>query len=148
LPTLLIADANPAVLEAPMRPKPVAELAGIRIGGNLSYSSFLNYVEADQIAAVRFDEQGAGVTFVTQAGDKGRSNVVPDKDLFETLNKHNVDVSIERADLSNAGLANLAPPVIGALILVGLITLFQRNSSVGFGGGANPMTFGKSKAKV
>jgi hypothetical protein len=86
-----------------MRPKAV-DVVGIRIGGNLSYTSFLNYVEVDQIAAVRFDEQGSGVTFVTLLGDKGRTNVIPDKDLFETLTKHNVDVSIERADLTNAGL--------------------------------------------
>jgi len=124
-----------------------------------AYSTFLEAVQTDQVEKVSFSADGRQVLCIDKDGNRHEALILPEQsaDIIKELTKHNVLFAVQPPQQANAGnavlgvLGNLAVPVA---ILAGLSFLSSRNSGGGGmpgggpGGGMNPFSVGKSKAKV
>jgi len=120
----------------------------LAIQGNLSYTQFMNQVNAGAIRALNIAEDGRSAVYLATDGGKGGVQLIPDPDLLTNMQKLGVELSVQRANVPS-GLEQLLPSLLVPLLLVGLYALFSRGGGgAGFGGGANPMQMGKSKVRI
>ena len=120
----------------------------LAVGGNLSYTMFMRYVNEGMIKAVNIAEDGRSAAYLSSDGGRGSVQLIPDPDLLTTLQKLGVELSVARSQVPN-GFEQLLPSLLVPLLLVGLYALFSRGpGGTGFGGGANPMQMGKSKVRI
>ncbi len=109
----------------------------------LSYSEFLQEVEADKVQSVELEDNVISGSYKTGA-EKFKTIAPDDKDLIETLRKHGVAISVrEPSDQTSYAivLANILP----FLLVFGLWIFLMRQVQMGAGKG---MSFGKSRAKL
>ena len=113
----------------------------------VTYSSFLNQVESGQVESVIFEGQEM---VVTQGSGERYVVVLPsvgDFDLLDTLK--DADVSVEgKMPEEQSFWAQLLIASLPILIIIAVFLLFMRQMQGGMGGRGNPMTFGKSKARL
>ena len=113
----------------------------------VAYSTFLNQVEAGQIASVVFEGQELKVT---RHNGERNGVVLPsvgDGRLLETLKDAGVEVE-GKVPEERSFLAQLLLASFPILIIIAVFMLFMRQMQGGMGGRGNPMTFGKSKARL
>ena len=112
-----------------------------------SYSSFLTAVQAGQVQSVVFE--GGEVIVTPQNGDVFKVVLpsVPDRRLMDTLLGANVDVE-GRVPEEQSFWAQLLIACLPILVIIAVIMLLMRQMQGGIGGRGNPMTFGKSKARL
>lgn len=116
----------------------------------LNYSAFVTAVAQGEIKNITIN--GEEITGSKKDG-KSFETVRPainDDELMPLLRKHEVDVQAKPPE--RQGIASqLLVAAFPILLIIGLIWLFARSmgggSGAGMGGGRNPMSFGKSKAK-
>ena len=112
------------------------------MGREISYSDFLNKVEAGQVAAVRLDGERVYVTSVDgvsfQTVQPRNTDVLPD------LREHGVE--IQAAPQEQSGIMSALGLWLPFLLLIGVWIFFMNRMQGGGRGGA--MGFGKSKAKL
>ncbi len=116
---------------------------------SLNYSEFVTAVADNQISSVKIDgekitgEKKNGSEFSTIRPD------VTDDELMPMLREHKVTVEGAAPERQSI-LMQLLIASFPILLIIGLFMLFMRNmqGGVGGGGGRNPMSFGKSKAKM
>jgi cell division protease FtsH len=109
------------------------------------YSKFISEVESGRVENVRLTADRTQAIAVNPDGQSVLVNLPNDPQLFDTLTKNGVDISI--VPQSDEGfwfraLSSLAFPI---LLLVGLFLLLRRAQN---GPGNQAMNFGKSKARV
>lgn len=107
----------------------------------MSYSRFLEFVNSGTITSVNLKEGGAAnFRGINPAGlFYGQVNLAgPVEQFVELCQKNNIDLSITYNDPNQADYSQIAIKSVAALVLVGIVALFQRNSTVGFGGGLDP----------
>ena len=112
-----------------------------------TYSDFLSQVEAGQVRSAVFE--GGEITVTPTTGEVFRVVLpsVPDPALIDTLLRANVDVE-GRMPEEQSFWAQLLMACLPILILIAVFMLFMRQMQGGLGGRGNPMTFGKSKARL
>ena len=112
------------------------------MGREISYSDFLNRVEAGQVASVRLDGERVYVTSVDgvafQTVQPRNTDVLPD------LREHGVE--IQAAPQEQSGIMSALGLWLPFLLLIGVWIFFMNRMQGGGRGGA--MGFGKSKAKL
>ncbi len=112
-----------------------------------SYSSFIKQVRTGQIGSVTFE----GAEIVVTRKNKERYKVVlpsvEDPRLLDDLLNANVDVE-GRMPEEQSFWAQLLIASFPILIIIAVFMLFMRQMQGGLGGRGNPMTFGKSKARL
>ncbi|MDO5768522.1 MAG: ATP-dependent zinc metalloprotease FtsH [Psychrobacter sp.] len=115
---------------------------------NLNYSEFVTAVSNNQIAKVEIDgEQIKGEKKNGSAFETIRP-AVTDNELMPLLRKHEVNVQGAAPERQSI-LMQLLIASFPVLLIIGLFLFFMRNMQGGGGrGGAGPMSFGKSKAKM
>ncbi len=112
------------------------------MGREISYSDFLNRVEAGQVAAVRLDGERVYVTSVDGAAFQ---TVQPrNTDVLPDLREHGVE--IQAAPQEQSGIMSALGLWLPFLLLIGVWIFFMNRMQGGGRGGA--MGFGKSKAKL
>ena len=112
-----------------------------------SYSAFLTAVEAGQVQSAVFE--GGEVVVTPKAGEVFKV-VLPsigDPKLMDTLLRGNVEVE-GRMPEEQSFWAQLLIACFPILIILAVLMLFMRQMQGGIGGRGNPMTFGKSKARL
>ena len=111
------------------------------------YSAFIEQVEAGEIAEVVFQGQEMLVT----PNNRERFSVVlpsvEDTKLLDTLLGAGVDV-VGKMPEEQSFWAQLFIASLPILIIIAVFMLFMRQAQGGMGGRGNPMTFGKSKARL
>ena len=113
----------------------------------VAYSTFLNQVEAGQIASVVFEGQELKVTRINGERNEVVLPSVGDGRLLETLKDAGVEVE-GKVPEERSFLAQLLLASFPILIIIAVFMLFMRQMQGGMGGRGNPMTFGKSKARL
>ena len=111
------------------------------------YSSFIKQVRAGQIASVTFE--GAEIV-VTRKNNDRYLVVLPsveDPRLLDDLLNADVDVEGKLPE-EQSFWAQLLIASFPILIIIAVFMLFMRQMQGGLGGRGNPMTFGKSKARL
>ena len=113
--------------------------------GEIDYSTFIADVKNGQVASV--DIQGKTITGKMTDG-KGFTTYSPDYDsgLMGDLLNNGVDIQAKPAEKSGL-LMQIFISWFPMLLLIGVWIFFMRQMQGG-GGGKNPMSFGKSKAKM
>jgi len=112
------------------------------MGREISYSDFLNRVEAGQVAAVRLDGERV---FVTSVDGAAFQTIQPrGNDVIPDLREHNVE--IQAAPQEQSGFMSALGLWLPFLLLIGVWIFFMNRMQGGGRGGA--MGFGKSKAKL
>merc|ERR1719258_391900 len=122
-----------------------------------AYSTFLEAVQTDQVEKVSFSADGRQVLCIDKDGNRHEALILPEQsaDIIKELTKHNVLFAVQPPQQPNAGnavlgvLGNLAVPVA----ILAALAFFSSRSGGGMpgggpGGGMNPFSVGKSKAKV
>lgn len=112
-----------------------------------SYSSFIKQVRTGQIGSVTFE--GAEIV-VTRKNNERYKVVLPsveDPRLLDDLLNANVDVEGSMPE-EQSFWAQLLIASFPILIIIAVFMLFMRQMQGGLGGRGNPMTFGKSKARL
>ena len=113
----------------------------------VTYSSFLKQVESGQVESVVFEGQEI---VVTRHGGERYVVVLPsvgDFSLLETLKDAGVNVEGKMPE-EQSFWAQLLIASLPILIIIAVFLLFMRQMQGGMGGRGNPMTFGKSKARL
>ena len=118
-------------------------------GKEVTYSRFLDEVNADSIKSVQFtDDSSGGVTvlrFVRRDNSEGVAYGPYDRDLVNQLVKHKVDINQEKPS-SGPSLVYVLINVLPWLLFIGIWVYFMRQMQQGGGKGA--MSFGRSRAKL
>ena len=112
------------------------------------YSSFIKEVKGGQVQTVTFTGQELIVAKVN--GDAQYKVVlpsVPDPKLIDELLSANVNV-VGQMPEEQSFWAQLLIASFPILIIIAVFMLFMRQMQGGIGGRGNPMTFGKSKARL
>ena len=112
-----------------------------------AYSAFLQEVETGQIASVVFEGQEI---IVTRMNSERYVVVLPsvgDYSLLDTLKDAGVGVEGKMPE-EQSFWAQLLIASFPILIIIAVFMLFMRQMQGGMGGRGNPMTFGKSKARL
>ena len=112
-------------------------------GAELTYSGFMDQVEAGQVSEVTI--QGETVTGRTSAGNDFRTIVPSDANVTAALREHNVQISARPATEGGMSLLGVLISWFPMLLLIGVWIFFMRQMQ---GGGRGAMGFGKSKAKL
>ena len=112
-----------------------------------SYSAFLAAVEAGQVQSAVFE--GGEVIVTPKAGEVFKVVLpsVDDPKLMDVLLRSNVEVE-GRVPEEQSFWAQLLIACFPILIILAVLMLFMRQMQGGLGGRGNPMTFGKSKARL
>ena len=111
------------------------------------YSDFMDEVQAGQVESVVFEGQEM---IVTRTSNERYLVVLPsvgDDQLMDTLLAANVDVEGKMPE-EQSFWAQLLIASFPILIIIAVFMLFMRQMQGGMGGRGNPMTFGKSKARL
>ena len=112
-----------------------------------TYSKFLAQVEAGQVQSAVFE--GGEITVTPKSG-ANFTVVMPsvgDPALIDTLLRAGVEVQ-GRMPEEQGFWAQLLFACLPILIIIAVFMLFMRQMQGGLGGRGNPMTFGKSKARL
>ena len=116
---------------------------------DVDYGTFLTMVEDGEVAEVQIE--GNYINFTTKNGTENnvyRTGVIDDPQLVERLHNENIQFSKviprEMSPLLSFLMFWILPLVI--FILIG--RYFSKKMMEKMGGGASPMSFGKSKAKI
>ena len=117
---------------------------------SMNYSAFVTEVAEGKIKNVTFD--GEEITGTKVNGDNFETvrPAISDDELMPLLRKNNVEIQGTAPEKQGIG-SQLLIAAFPFLLIVGLIFLFMRGMGGGSGGGVggrNPMSFGKSKAKM
>ena len=113
----------------------------------VAYSTFLNQVDTGQVASVVFQGQEIQVTPVNGEPYLVVLPSVADGNLMPTLKNAGVGVEGKMPE-EQSFWAQLLIASFPILIIIGVFMLFMRQMQGGMGGRGNPMTFGKSKARL
>jgi len=113
----------------------------------LAYSTFMDQVEAGQINSVVFEGQEMVVTRGTNEVVTVVLPSVEDEKLIDTLLASGVNVEGKMPEEQSIW-AQLLIASFPILIIIAVFMLFMRQMQGGMGGRGNPMTFGKSKARL
>ena len=111
------------------------------------YSDFMDEVQAGQVESVVFEGQEM---IVTRTSNELYVVVLPsieDDRLMDTLLEKQVDVEGKMPE-EQSFWAQLLIASFPILIIIAVFMLFMRQMQGGMGGRGNPMTFGKSKARL
>lgn len=120
-------------------------------GGQVTYTRFLEGVNAHDIERVRVAADGRTAEFLTSEGTRGAVNLFNDPNLFKLLQDNQVDLSVMPPDQAGAALFGILNTLAFPLILFGGLFLINRSRMNGAGGGPdgmNPFNMGKSKARI
>ena len=116
----------------------------------LNYSAFVTAVSEGQVKKIEIDGEEITGTKIDGANFETIRPAINDNELMPLLRKHNVEV--QGAAPERQGIfTQLLIAAFPILLIIGLFWLFTRGmggGSGGIGGGRNPMSFGKSKAKM
>lgn len=116
----------------------------------LNYSAFVTAVAEGQVKKIEIDGEEITGTKVNGSHFETIRPAINDNELMPLLRKHNVEV--QGAAPERQGIfTQLFIAAFPILLIIGLIWFFSRGMSGGTGGGIggrNPMSFGKSKAKM
>ncbi len=109
---------------------------------DVPYSSFLSYVEANQVAAVEIQDKDT-ITFALK-NNMTASTRIPydDVKLMETLKEHNVQVT---GTVKGVSFLQIILQLLPWVIFIGFTVMLWRQTRGGVGG--NVMAFSKSRAK-
>ncbi|OOR89437.1 cell division protein FtsH [Moraxella caviae] len=124
-----------------------------RTGGDadaLNYSAFVTAVAEGQIKEVKIDGEEISGTKVNGSKFETVRPAVTDNELMPLLREHDVEIQGTAPERQGLG-TQLLIAAFPILLIIGLFWLFARGMSGGGGaglGGRNPMSFGKSKAKM
>ena len=115
-------------------------------GKTLSYSEFIQQVEANQVEKVTIS--GQSIRGVDRSGGSFET-VLPvyDDKLMDTLLHHSVQVVGEKPE-KQGFFTQLLLASLPILIIIAVFMFFMRQMQGGAGGRGGPMAFGKSKAKL
>ena len=107
---------------------------------SLSYSDFLNMIESGSITEITI--QGDSISGMSVRGPF-KTFVPKDPDLIKLLRSNGVKISVKPAE--DSSLFHVFVSWVPMLLLIGVwLFLMQRMQ----GGGGNPLSFGKSKARL
>ena len=111
------------------------------------YSNFLDKVQAGEIQSAVFE--GGEIIVTPNAGEvfKVVMPSVGDPALMDVLLRANVNVEGKMPE-EQSFWVQLLINCLPILIIIGVLMLFMRQVQGGLGGRGNPMTFGKSKARL
>ena len=111
------------------------------------YSNFLDKVQAGEIQSAVFE--GGEIIVTPNAGEVFKVVLpsVGDPALMDVLLRANVNVEGKMPD-EQSFWVQLLINCLPILIIIGVLMLFMRQVQGGLGGRGNPMTFGKSKARL
>ena len=127
---------------------PLAAYADVP-SGQVSYTRFLEGVNAHDIERVRVAADGRTAEFLNTEGARGFVNLLNDPNLFKTLQDNGVDLSVMPPDQAGAAIFGLINALAFPLIFFGGLFLLNRaRGGGGMGGPMDAMNMGKSKAKV
>ncbi|HHU89382.1 MAG TPA: ATP-dependent metallopeptidase FtsH/Yme1/Tma family protein [Spirochaetales bacterium] len=109
---------------------------------DVPYSSFLSYVEANQVSAVEIQDKDV-ITFALK-NNMTASTRIPydDTKLMETLKEHNVQVT---GTVKGVSFLQIILQLLPWVIFIGFTIMLWRQTRGGVGG--NVMSFSKSRAK-
>lgn len=107
---------------------------------SVSYSDFLNMVESGSITEVTI--QGDNISGMSVRGPF-KTFVPKDPDLINLLRSKDVKISVKPAE--DSSLFHMFLSWFPMLLLIGVWIFFMRRMQ---GGGGNPLSFGKSKARL
>ncbi|UNU74283.1 ATP-dependent zinc metalloprotease FtsH [Moraxella nasovis] len=120
----------------------------------LNYSAFVVAVSEGQIKEVKIDNEEITGKKVNGSSFETVRPAIADNELMPLLREHNVEVQGSVPEKQSLG-SQLLVAAFPILLIVGLLWLFMRGMSGGSSGGGmggmggrNPMSFGKSKAKM
>ena len=120
--------------------------------GSITYTRFLEGINANEIERVRVAADGRTAEFLTNEGARGNVNLFNDPNLFKLLQDQHIDLSVLPPDQAGAALFGILNTLAFPLILFGGIFLLNRNRMNAAGGGGgdpnNPFSMGKSKARI
>jgi len=114
----------------------------------LSYSQFINSVNAGQVSRVSID--GPNIVGQTASGERFTTRSPGDIHLVDDLLKNGVEV-VAKPPEEQSALMSILISWFPMLLLIGVWIFFMRQMQGGAGGGAGgrgAMSFGKSKAKL
>lgn len=113
---------------------------------SLTYSDFINQVEANQIDRVNLSADRTQAQVLDPAGGTPFIvNLPNDPDLINILTQHDVDIAVQPQSDEGFWFRIASTLFLPILLLVGIFFLFRRAQS---GPGSQAMNFGKSKARV
>ena len=118
---------------------------GDRLDSSLSYTQFIDAVKAGQVQQVVIDDHI--IKGKLQSGQIFRTYAPTDGHLVDDLLVNNVEIKAvppEQPSLLMQLLVSFGP----MLLLIGVWIFFMRQMNGAGPGGRNPMTFGKSKARM
>lgn len=107
---------------------------------SVSYSDFLNMIESGSITEVTI--QGDNISGMSVRGPF-KTFVPKDPDLINLLRSKDVKISVKPAE--DSSLFHMFLSWAPMLLLIGVWIFFMRRMQ---GGGGNPLSFGKSKARL
>lgn len=117
----------------------------------MKYSAFVSAVAEGQIQKIEIDGEEITGTKVNGSDFKTVRPALVDNELMPLLRKHNIEIEGSMPQRQGVG-TQLLIAAFPILLIIGLFWLFMRGMSGGRGGGGmggrNPMSFGKSKAKM
>lgn len=117
----------------------------------LNYSSFVTAVSKGEIKEVKIDGEEISGTKVNGSEFETVRPAISDDELMPLLREHNVEVQGTMPERQGLG-SQLLIAAFPILLIIGLFWLIMRGMSGGNSGGGmggrNPMSFGKSKAKM
>ncbi|MFA5467694.1 MAG: ATP-dependent zinc metalloprotease FtsH [Sphaerochaetaceae bacterium] len=109
---------------------------------DVPYSSFLSYVEANQVSAVEIQDKDT-ITFALKNNMTANTRIpYDDMNLMETLKEHNVQVT---GTVKGVSLLQVILQLLPWVIFIGFTVMLWRQTRGGVGG--NVMAFSKSRAK-
>ena len=118
---------------------------------DMKYSAFVTAVAEGQIQKIEIDGEEITGTKVNGSEFKTVRPALDDSELMPLLREHNIEVEGSMPQRQGVG-TQLLIAAFPILLIIGLFWLFMRGMSGGAGGGGmggrNPMSFGKSKAKM
>ena len=113
----------------------------------ISYSTFLDKVDQDQVKSIRIS--GQDVDGVMKDGTRFETVVAQSRDEWLSLRKHNIEIAVDNTSGQFSFWQFL--PLLSLLLTMAALWYFMRQSrgsSEGGGGGGNIFTMGKSRAKL
>ena len=123
--------------------------AGTGASGEVTYSQFLNDVEAGRVKSVEYTEKsglsGNTLKFERADGTSGITNGPPDDALVNVLVRENVEITRVPPD-TGPSLLYILINVLPWVLIIGVWIYFMRQMQQGGSKGA--MSFGKSRAKM
>ncbi|MDO4895494.1 ATP-dependent zinc metalloprotease FtsH [Moraxella sp.] len=118
---------------------------------SMNYSAFVSEIAEGKIKDVVIDGEEITGTKVNGKSFETVRPAISDDELMPLLRKHQVEVQGTAPQKQGLG-SQLLIAAFPILLIIGLFWLFMRGmgggTGSGMGGGRNPMSFGKSKAKM